>query len=263
MKPIRKVLVVYYTKNYGMLPLVRQSIKKYGISADFSVRENGKSIKKYLKSKNAVIVVGGDGTLLRAAHFVVNTPVLHISSNTEINEGFFSRATNKDFDSKIKLIAKGKYKIIQLMRLEASINGKKLPFPALNEVYAGSEETYHTSMYLLMIGNNREAQKSSGIIISTPSGSHGWSKSAGGKAISITEKKICFVVREPYCGRLSSPKLTSGFVNSSQKIRIISEIRPLQRGIVVIDSYDQKFEFSNKDNLLVKASKQPLNLISF
>ncbi|MBI2549570.1 NAD(+)/NADH kinase [Candidatus Woesearchaeota archaeon] len=263
MKKIRKVLVVYYTRNYGTLAKVKKALQKNKITASYVKRENESAIKRLVGKADAVIVVGGDGTLLRASHFVEHTPVLHVSSSIKMNEAFFSRATDKDAGRKIVLLAKGRYRIIPLMRLEASINGKRIPYKALNEVYAGSKEPYHVARYTLAVGNRREEQKSSGVLIATPAGSYAWVRSAGGKKLPLTVRKIEYVVREPYAGRLAKPKLTKGVVSGNQSITAVSKIWEKHRGIVVIDSYKKNFDFSNGDKLLVKAAKQPLNLIGF
>ena len=263
MKKIRKALVVYYTRNYGTLGIVKKALQKSKIAASYVKRENESIIQKTVKNVDAVIVVGGDGTLLRTSHFIENTPVLLISSSTGKNEAFFARSTSRDAESKTRLLAAGKYKITPLLRLEAILNRKKLPFKALNEVYAGSEETYHVARYKLVIGKKKEEQKSSGVLIATPAGSYAWVRSAGGRTLPLTAKKIEYVVREPYFGKLTKPKMIKGVLNGDQSVTVISNIWEKHAGVVVIDSYKKEFEFNNGDKLVVKAAKQPLNLICF
>ncbi len=263
MKKVKKALVVYYTRNYGTLKVVKDALKKNKVAASYAKRENEAAIQRGVRNADAVVVVGGDGTLLRASHFIESTPVIHISSHTGKNEAFFARATRKDANRKIRRLAKGKYRISMLMRLEAVLNGKKLPFKALNEVYAGNQQSYHVARYVLQIGKRKEEQKSSGVLIATPAGSHAWVRSAGGKTLPLTAKKIEYVVREPYVGRLTKPKMTKGVLSSSQSVTAISGIWKRHRGVVVIDSYKKEFRFNNGDRLVVRASKQPLNLISF
>ncbi len=263
MKKIRKAVVVYYARNYGTLTAVKQALSKNKIAASYIKRESESAIKKAATKADCAVVVGGDGTLLRASHLIEATPVLHVSSSFKVNEAFFARATAKDIGRKIRLISKGKYKLLPLMRLEAEINGKKLPFKALNEVYAGSKEPYHTARYKLIIGNKTEEQKSSGILISTPAGSYAWARSAGGRTLPLTAKKIQFVVREPYAGRLTKPKMLRGVLGANQKVTIISDIWEKHKGIVVIDSHKREFSFNKGARLVVKTAKQTLNLICF
>ena len=256
-------MVVYYKRNYGTLIKVKKAVLRNGIAATYVVRENEIGIKRHVSHVDAVVVVGGDGTLLRASHFVEETPILHISSSVHKNEAFFARASPADIDKKLKLIREGKYMITPLMRLGATLNNRKLPFNALNEIYVGSAEPYHVARYRLTIGGKTEEQKSSGIIISTPAGSYAWARSAGGRTLPLTGRKIQYVVREPYIGRLTKPKMLKGVLGHSGKLTLVSSIWEKHRGVVVIDSYRREFEFDKGSRLVVKAAKQPLNLISF
>lgn len=262
-KQIRKVLVVYYAKHYGTLTDVKRALHKNDMTAYFQKRENEAKIKKLAGKVDAVIAVGGDGTLLRASHLIEDTPVLHVSSGSNVNEAFFSMATNKDANKKIGLLRKGKYKVIPLVRLEATLNGKRLPFKALNEVYAGSKTPYHTARYKLVIGGKGEEQKSSGVLVATPAGSNAWARSAGGKVLPLTAKKMQYVIREPYVGRLTKPKMLRGVLGANQKVTIVSDIWEKHKGIVVIDSHKREFSFNKGAMLVVKTAKQQLNLISF
>ncbi len=261
MKKIRKVLVVYYAKYRAALLKVHRAILKLGLSHSVARRENEAAIRRLIGKADAVIVVGGDGTLLRASHFIEGKPVLHISSTRDAHEAFFSRATGKDAPQKLKRLMQGKYKILPLMRLEEWLDGKKLPFKALNEVFIGGKKAYQTVRYELKVGGRTEEQKSSGVIVSTPAGSSAWGKSAGGMRLKLTDGKIAYVVREPYFGRLTKPRLTKGIIGASGSLKIKSNI--WQGGIVVIDSYKKEFPFKEGSTLIVKASRQPLNLVYF
>ncbi|MBI2144548.1 NAD(+)/NADH kinase [Candidatus Woesearchaeota archaeon] len=263
MKKIRKALVVYYPKHYGTLTKLKKALRENRITAYYKNREREAEIKKLAGKADAVIAVGGDGTLLRTSHFVESQPTLLVTSSTNINEAFFSRATGMDIAKKARLLARGKYKLLPLLRLEITLNGKKLPFKALNEIYAGSKEPYHTARYTLIIGKRREGQKSSGIIISTPAGSYAWARSAGGKTLPLTTRKIQYTVREPYIGRLTKPRMLQGIINADQKITLISNIWERHKGMAVIDSYKKEFGFNKGAKLVVKAARKPLNLIYF
>ncbi|MBI2137820.1 NAD(+)/NADH kinase [Candidatus Woesearchaeota archaeon] len=263
MKKIKSAVVVYYTKYYKTLLSVRKALMKAGISAVFIKRENEGAIRKSVKNADALIVVGGDGTLLQASHFLEKTPALHISSGRTEHEAFFARAYEADAAGKLKRLAQGRYKIVHLDRLEAALNGRRIPFNALNEVFIGGHAAYHTVRYNIQIGGNSEEQKSSGVIIATPAGSHAWAKSAGGKTIPITAKGMVYVVREPYFGRLLKPKLLKGVLGRNSTVKVTSKIWHRHQGIVVVDSYNKTFPFNSGDRLTVKMARQPFNLITF
>lgn len=255
---IKKVLVVYYSHNYGALDKVRKALDTY--NASYRVIDREKLNKSHIKNKDIILTVGGDGTFLKTAQFVDETPMLGICSNMKLNEGFFTRACSPDVNQKIKALLEGNHKIIKLTRLEATINKRtKLPL-ALNEIFIGDREPYHTARYTIQVGRKKEYQKSSGVIISTASGSSAWAKSAGGASLPLLSKKYQYVVREPYSGRLTKPRLLKGILNPKQTLRIHSHI---YEGIAVVDSQAKEHFLSEHDTIEIKVSRKPLNLIEF
>ena len=255
---IRKVLVTYFEQNYNTLEAVSEALGKNRVRFRRVKRE--KLQKKDVRNVDLVITVGGDGTFLRTAHQLSDTPILAVSSGVRYNEAFFSRASKEDFGRKLKMILEGKFRITKLTRLQAAINGKKLPIMAINEVFAGNRHPYHTSRYELHVREKREFQKSSGILIATKGGSSGWAKSAAKKKLAIPRGGFGYAVREPYSGRLTKPTLLHGCFSSGEKIRIKSRD---YEGIVVMDSYEKEFNFLEGDVLEVSVSESRLNLIEF
>jgi len=255
---LKKVLLVYYVHNYKTLKLVENCLAANKI--EYRATRRVHFTKSMVKNRDLVISVGGDGTFLRASHHIDNTPILVVSSDVRYNEAFYSRATSKDFARKFKLLLQGKFKITKLSRLEAKLNGKKLPLMAVNEVFVGSKHPYHTSRYWLTIRGRKEFQKSSGILITTASGSTGWAKSAAKGKLKIPKNGFGYVVREPYIGRLTKSKLLKGSLSPKEKVKITSE---LHSGIIVVDSSEKNFKFLDGDKLEVTISKKALNYVEF
>ncbi|MBN2454797.1 NAD(+)/NADH kinase [Candidatus Woesearchaeota archaeon] len=255
---VRKVLVAYYVHNYKSLWVVESTLKRHGIS--YVAVKRGYLRKSHFKNKDLVITVGGDGTFLRTAHLAGGIPMLCVSSDTHLNEGFFARASKDDFSRKFSMLLKGKYIVRELQTLQATINGKiKLP-PAINEIFVGSKRPHHTSRYIIRLGKNKEYQKSSGVIVATPAGSTAWSRSAGGEKLPLYSKNYYYVVREPYFGRLTKPKLTKGILKPSQALFIKSDIYD---GIAVVDSQPKEYKLLEGDVIEIKKSKNPIKTICF
>jgi len=245
---IKNVLVVYYVHNYKTLQLVEKCLKANKISYLASRRVH--LTTQMCKNRDLVISVGGDGTFLRASHHIGATPVLSVSSDVRYNEAFYSRATQKDFTKKFMRLLKGKFKITKLPRLQAKLNGKRLPYLALNEVFVGSKHPYHTSRYWITIRGKKEFHKNSGILITTRSGSSGWAKSASRKPLKISKTGFGYVVREPYIGRLTKSKLLGGALSQKDVVKITSS---LHAGIIVI--YDENYKFELGKASMLKEGK--------
>ena len=261
---IKNILVVY-TKPKNLaekqtLQVVEKTLKKYNINYTISKRERLNKI--LFQDMDLVIAVGGDGTFLRASHFIFDkTPILGVNSDPKCKEGFFMSAAKNDFQKKFKKILKKDYKIKKLHRLEAYIGRKKVPELALNEFYVSSEKEYRTARYYLTVRGKRERQKSSGIIISTAAGSYAWMKSAGGKQLPLNSDKFEYMVREPYCGRINAKcNLVKGILDKDEKI--IAEFE-LWGGILIADSLSVEHTFKAKEKVAVKMSNKPLHSVSF
>ena len=263
MKP-KKILIVYAkpaTKEEKLaLDLVRKTIKRHKISYIVSEREN--LDKKLFRNKDLVIAVGGDGTFLRAAHFIFDkTSIMGVNSNPKYKEGFFMVSTKENFEKKFNDVLMGNYYIKKLLRLEAHINNKKVKELALNEFYIASEKDYHTARYFLYVRGKKERQKSSGVLISTPAGSNAWIKSAGGKILPLNSNMFEYLVREPYCGKISAKCiLVNNVLNMDEKIEIIFEVG---NGLLIADSLSKEHKFKAGQKVTVKMSKKQLYSISF
>ncbi len=237
-----------------------------------------KEVEKYLDSKNVnheredrecltnkcyenidlIIVIGGDGTFLRASHLNKDVPMLGINPDTSKKEGFFMLADRTNYKKKIEKILKKDYSIIKLLRLQIEINGKKLPHLALNDIYVGDAKPYNLFNYNIKINGEKEFQRGSGVVIGTPAGSTAWLKSLNGYVMDLQEEKFQFVARELYIGRLTpSYSLKKGLLNKNQVI----EITYLTSGILVIDSITPEIKLKKGGKVKVSASKYRLNFI--
>lgn len=260
---IKNSLVVYTEptspEQKKTLLLVKGVLNKNKIK--FSISEREGLNKKLFQNEDFVIAVGGDGTFLRVSHFIFdNTPILGVNSDPKCKEGFLMASNKENFKKIIKKILKRDYKIKKLHRLEAYIGRKKVPELALNEFYVSSEKEYRTARYYLTIRGKKERQKSSGIIISTAAGSYAWMKSAGGKQLPLNSDKFEYIVREPYCGRVSAKcGLVNGILSKDEKIIIEFEAG---NGILIADSLSVEHTFKAKDKVTIKMSNKPLYSVS-
>lgn len=140
------------------------------------------------KSFDFLVSVGGDGTILRAIIFVKDMDIPIIGINTG-RLGFLATIQVDRIEKAIQNIIDGKYKISErsLLSIETSpVNDdlKSLNF-ALNEIAVSRKNT--TSMITVETYLNGEyltSYWSDGLIVSTPTGSTGYSLSCGGPVIT-------------------------------------------------------------------------------
>ena len=171
--------------------IVHQEDKFVKIVDNISSILEKKGIKTYHRERSCltsdchegndlIIVVGGDGTFLRASHLNLDRPIFGINPDPEKKEGFFMQATSHDYEKKLDSVLEGDFKIIEMLRLQAEINGKKIEEISLNEIFIGDKKPYNMFNYFIELGKEREFQRGSGILIATPAGSNAWMKAAGG-----------------------------------------------------------------------------------
>lgn len=139
-------------------------------------------------SFDVLISVGGDGTILRAITFVKDLDIAIIGINTG-RLGFLATIQVSDIENALQNIIDGKYRISErsLLSVETSTNNESigdLNF-ALNEIAVSRKNT--TSMITVETHLNGEyltSYWSDGLIVSTPTGSTGYSLSCGGPVIT-------------------------------------------------------------------------------
>ncbi|RED44785.1 NAD kinase [Seonamhaeicola aphaedonensis] len=139
-------------------------------------------------SFDLLISIGGDGTILRAIPFVKNLNIPIIGINTG-RLGFLATIQVEDIENAVQNILEGKYNISERSLLSIETNPendeiKSINF-ALNEIAVSRKNT--TSMITVethLDGEFLTSYWSDGLIISTPTGSTGYSLSCGGPVIT-------------------------------------------------------------------------------
>ncbi|WP_372935901.1 NAD kinase [Seonamhaeicola sp.] len=135
-----------------------------------------------------LVSVGGDGTILRAITFIKDIDIPIIGLNTG-RLGFLATIQVDAIEQAIQNIIDGKYKISErsLLTVETTPENKEISTLnfALNEIAVSRKNT--TSMITVETYLNDEyltSYWSDGLIISTPTGSTGYSLSCGGPVIT-------------------------------------------------------------------------------
>ncbi len=258
MSMFKKLILVYSEKlsnsHLSAVENIKKLIEKLGIDYTFvEVRD----LKRELLDVDLVITAGGDGTFIRAANYLKEVPILGINSEPEFSEGALTSLNDDELDV-LEEILKGDYDIVKRPRIKVIFNGKELDQLALNDVYVGSTTHFHSSRYIIKFNGSSEEQRSSGVLFSTGSGSSAWYKSAGGEVFDFNEKKIKFLVREPFSGRIFNPKLIEGEVLDGEKVNVIS--KRYEGGVISLDSNFHK-EFNIPDEVELELSEFPLKVV--
>ncbi len=176
--------------------LIKQSIhstKEYSTFSSYTDLDN---------SFDVILTVGGDGTFLRAVTYVrdLNIPLLGINIG---RLGFLATIKKEHIPEAINLLVAKKYKINERSLLTVSTNQdhddlSDINF-ALNEVSVSRRNT--TSMITVNTYLDDEYLTSywaDGLIVSTPTGSTGYSLSCGGPVITPSTKSFVLTPIAPH-----------------------------------------------------------------
>ena len=150
----------------------------------------------------ALISIGGDGTILKAATFVrdKNIPIIGINAGRLV---FLATIQYENIETLLQKLLTNDYAISKrtLLSIETTPeyeNFKELDF-ALNEVTVARKDT--TSMITIMTYLNGEYLTSywaDGLIVSTPTGSTGYSLSCGGPVLTPNVESLVITPMAPH-----------------------------------------------------------------
>lgn len=132
------------------------------------------------------VVIGGDGTILRAAELTHehNTPILGVNLG---HVGFLAEAESEDLDTTIEAIVRRGYSVEERLTIDVSVyRGKQVVATtwALNE--ASVEKTARERMLEVVVeidGRPLSRWGCDGVVCATPTGSTAYNFSAGGPVV--------------------------------------------------------------------------------
>jgi NAD+ kinase len=199
---IRDIFVFFNANNVEMV--IEENFLKILYEQEIVKKEyNTFNSYKCLDSSFDVLVsIGGDGTILRAATFVRDSGVPVIGINAG-RLGFLAKVQKESIEQFLQIVLEKRYTISQrtLLSLESSPENeqiKELNF-AMNEVSVSRKDT--TSMITIETYLNDEYLNSywaDGLIISTPTGSTGYSLSCGGPILTPEVKGLVITPIAPH-----------------------------------------------------------------
>ncbi|MEM1674621.1 MAG: NAD(+)/NADH kinase [Candidatus Bathyarchaeia archaeon] len=205
-------------------------------------------------SADVIIVIGGDGTILRTCMRIPKpeTPVLAIGLGTR---AFLTEVSYKEALEAINSYLKGSYRIETFNKIASFVKNVRLP-DALNEVFI---TTKHLSkiLHARIWKDNTEVVEcwADGIIVSSQVGSTAYSFSSGGP---ILDPGLNALILTPVCpANLIRP------IVFPEYSKITVEVLKPKRAMVVIDGDYQREIGDSANRVLVRISEHKVNFIRF
>jgi NAD+ kinase len=185
----RILLVVHPTRpaaaKFGNLLAEKFTAEKYQVFSNFPDLINYAKELESVDGISAAIVLGGDGTILRAAELVRGHDIPIIGVNLG-NVGFLAEIAQPSVDEIVEAVQKGelhreprlvlKYEIIRAGKIFAQ-------GWALNEVVVERSSTQMLELFVQIDGRPLSKWGCDGVICATPTGSTAYAFSAGGPVL--------------------------------------------------------------------------------
>ena len=153
---------------------------------------------------DALLTLGGDGTMLRGARFLAGRPVPVFGVNLG-RLGFLTTCGANEMESSLAQFAAGNFRAEERMALEARVLGPTHRGPESVRHFALNDVVLHKAGYARVVrfdvAANEEkvaAYAADGIVVSTPTGSTAYSLSAGGPVVVPTVESIILTPISPH-----------------------------------------------------------------
>ena len=205
---LEKIGIIYTADNKKSLDTINEIQKTL---LNYKLKSKIMTTDHLDSSITFAIVVGGDGTLLKAARFYseYDVPVFGVNLG---RLGFLSQASPNDIEFAIEKIIEGQFKIEERLMLTA-LNGK---LNALNDIVIKGDSFSRTARLYVHINDKIVCDYlADGLIISTPTGSTAYTLSAGGP---ILVPSLSAIVIVPICPHTMSARPL--VVPASEKIKV-------------------------------------------
>ncbi|HOL14781.1 MAG TPA: NAD(+)/NADH kinase [Bacillota bacterium] len=223
----------------------------------------GGSLEKRLESWRGrveiLIVVGGDGTILRTARDLAHwdVPILGINVG---HKGFLAEIEVEQMDRYLQYIVTGQYQFRERMMLDATVQREDRVlgrFIALNDIVI-SRGPFSRILTLNTFINEDflESYSGDGVIVATPTGSTGYSLSAGGP---IVNPSLELIVITPICPH----SLNNRAVIVTVKEQILMRVDSRQAQVVMTADGQVGFALEDGDEVVVRKSEQKVKLVHF
>jgi len=221
-----------------------------------SIKES--SHEDIASSSDLVIVVGGDGTILHAAHSLIQNEIPLLGINLG-RLGFLAEISPDEIEKELGLILSGKYREAKRNILQASLirDGKTIgSCSAINDVVVHAKQMVRMiELESRVNGKYVNTLRADGYIVATPTGSTAYALSGGGP---ILHPNMDAIVMVPICPHTLSNRPI--VVNADSRVEIILSEENRHTALASVDGQID-MDFIPGDTIVIEKSKHVLHLI--
>ncbi|MCP3902039.1 MAG: hypothetical protein GY715_00260 [Planctomycetes bacterium] len=214
---------------------------------------------------DVVVAIGQDGLVANLAKYLDGQLVIGVNPLPERYDGVLVRIAPAQVPDVLRGLDEHRTPSVESRTMVRAGLDDTQSLLALNEVFVG-HRTHQSARYRIRWRDREERQSSSGVIVSTGTGSTGWARSvnlARGEVLELpapTDRRLAFFVREAFPSVATGTSLTMGCCEGDDDVRIVSEMN--HGGVVFGDGIEDDFlAFEWGQTLTVVIADRTLNLV--
>lgn len=221
-----------------------------------------------------IITFGQDGLVANAAKYATELPIIGVNPDPKRIDGILLPFTPETAASAVRRVLDGRAKMRQvaLAAVQLSDGQRMLAF---NDLFIG-HKSHQSARYQISTRKTSETQCSSGVLISTGAGSTGWLSSMFNMARGIgrflgssvenaprfspDDRRLVFVVREPFASKRSQADLVAGVIEDGAEL-IVESLMP-QEGVIFSDGIEADYLAFNSGTIAtIRVAREQASLV--
>ncbi len=254
MRPPQRVGVTFNPRLTGARELavrLSEDIGARGVETSLDDEDDGRS----LEGCDLAIVLGGDGSVLRCAHRVLDagTPILGVNLG---RLGFLTELEGNQVRDRLDDVLSGAGRIEERAVLRAEVSGTDEVFYGLNEAVVGRATLSRAIQLAVDVDGTRIADyRCDGVIIASATGSTAYAVSVGGPILYPESTDMIIVPVAPHLSAQHAVLLPG-----TQTVHVTLE--PGQQAVLSVDGLGD-LELHEGDSVQVSLSDQKARFVRF
>lgn len=216
------------------------------------IEEAGAKVVDTGNGADMVVSVGGDGTMLAAAHIALEADVPVVGFNLG-TMGFLAHAETHNAHEVVERLVKGEYAVEERMTVSAELNGRRQV--GINDVVVEKVDTTRLIVLDVTVDGDRfVTYRADGLILASPTGSTAYSFSAGGP---LVDPRLRAVVMTPVAAHSLFDRALVLPEDATIDIEVVSD-----RTVRVNVDKDSLGELREGERLTVRAGERAVKFVA-
>ncbi len=221
-------------------------------SSDIASKITPLPYTEFEKFADFILSFGGDGTMLSAARYMINSELPIVGFNVG-NLGFLAEYSVTELEEALSDLVNSRYRIVDRSVFETEIEGETIY--ALNDFVV---EKLNSSRMITVRAYSNEKYigdyRADGLIVTTPTGSTAYSLSCGGPIISPMAPVMCLTPISPH-----SLNLRPLIIPDTSEVKLMV-FAPNQMAKFVADGFIEKV-LKNGESFTIRLSPKRVKLV--